>query len=268
MRLLRIMRPRALAVGCGSFLGFWCLSCGQSPPVSTGRDKHVSSPATQTGSGVAANQRNAGTGAPKNSEGAASEIEKILQANNAAQGEAPVDGLASGSGTVTASGGQNGGTTATIVSFTGTPTVCRILVPECTPDPTVKVGELFADNFDNSSTDSVRCLKRATDFANKCELPMDKEAQAQFGRGSQVIVSQSSKRDGCRVKFDTCPAQTAATLGKFFFDNFENSASNKDRCLARGREYFGWCGLAAPAKVFVEFQKDGVVERREATSGS
>ena len=124
-----------------------------------------------------------------------------------------------------------------------------------------RVGE-FKDNYQNSSKDYVRCLKRAAEYHRWCGNSVDEITVAEFRQDGEVVVSADSETpfEGCFISADVCTRDAKRT--GTFIDTSRNASTDIDRCMMRAHDYHRWCRNKSDDVIAATFYEKGVPVQR------
>ncbi len=136
-------------------------------------------------------------------------------------------------------------------------TACYIKQDVCTRKPH-KIGE-FKDNYQNSSKDYIRCLRRAAEYHRWCKNDPSDVTIAEFRQDNVVMVSSDSDTpfQGCFISMEACN-RFPDRVGQFI-DNYKAASTDIDRCMMRAHDYFRSCRNTSDQVVTATYYDKGVM---------
>ena len=150
--------------------------------------------------------------------------------------------------------------------ITAPATACKITLQSCPAHPEwtdAKGTFLDISNVNNSNSNQVACLQRASDFSGSCQSVSTVTAGYYV---NNLLVSERSVEPVsiCKISLVDCPVHPEWKLSGVFRDdaNPNNSNGNQTACLNRAQDYFNACKPSSGAVSATYFESGVILGRK------
>ena len=124
----------------------------------------------------------------------------------------------------------------------------------------------FTDYHRSADTDEASCLKRSFEYHRWCGNSFADTTKASFYKDGNLVAAKETT-SGCYIELSQCD-RYPKRVGSFF-DTYQNSEVDQDRCLRRADDYHNWCKNPAGIKTSTAtFYQNGKIEASREAAGN